>query len=79
VFLLKKYFSPEPAGQFQSNLKYKSSLRVRRIKKCSKKGQVLIKWKIITKIQKWGEVIEKFSPQEPLSQNSSDLHGSCLT
>jgi hypothetical protein len=30
-------------------------------------------------MEKWGEVIEKFSPQEQLSQSSSDLNESFFT
>jgi hypothetical protein len=41
---------------------------------CSIKGQFLFKGKIIRKMQKFGEVIEKFSPRELLSWNSLYLH-----
>jgi hypothetical protein len=59
--------SSEPAGHL-----------VKGIQNCSK-GQVLFKGEILTMVQKFGEVIEKFSPREPLGQNSSDLHESSLT
>jgi hypothetical protein len=32
------------------------------------KGHVLIKWEIMIKMQNWGEVIEKFSPQKPRTE-----------
>jgi hypothetical protein len=52
---------------------------MKKIKIVQIKGQVLIKGEIIPKLQKWGEVIEKFSTREPLIQNSSNLHESFLT
>jgi hypothetical protein len=50
-----------------------------RIKNCPNKGWILVKGELITKMQKWDEVIEKYSPREPLIQNSSDLHENFLT
>jgi hypothetical protein len=42
-------------------------------------GQVLFKGEIITRMQKVYDVILKFCPREPLSQNRSYLHESSLT
>jgi hypothetical protein len=39
---------------------------VKGIQVCSNKGPVLIKGEIITKMSKWGGVIEKSSSPEPL-------------
>jgi hypothetical protein len=47
---------------------------VQGILNCSNKGPG--KGEIITKMQKWGGVIQKSSSSEPLSQNRSYLHES---
>jgi hypothetical protein len=78
MFILKKKSSPEPAGQFKSNL-VQIILGYMEFKIVQMKGQILFKGEIITKIKKLGEVIEIFFPREPLSQNCSDLYESFLT
>jgi hypothetical protein len=41
-------------------------------------GQIHFKGEIITKMPKFGEIIEKVFPSEPLSQNSSYFYESFL-
>jgi hypothetical protein len=60
VFILKNK-SPEPASQFQSNM-VQIILGYRDFKIVQLKDQFFFKGEIITKMQKFGEVIEKFSP-----------------
>jgi hypothetical protein len=64
----KKLFSPEPTNRPISLKLRKNHFCVKIINKMSK----CVKWEIITKCKKWDEVIQKFSPREPLSQNSLD-------
>ena len=53
---------------------HRSSLGKVEVKIVQIKGQVFFKGEIITKMQKWGGVIEKSSSPEPLSQNRLYLH-----
>jgi hypothetical protein len=52
---------------------------VKGILNCSNKVPGPLKRGDNHKMQEFGEVIEKFSPREPLSQNSSDFHERFLT
>jgi hypothetical protein len=61
MFILKKKSFPEAAGQFQSNL-VQIILGKREFSIILVKSQFLFKGEIITKMQKFGEVIEKAFP-----------------